>query len=570
MTNNTAPYPLFSHRTMRVDSATLRVVPIAVFIVCTSFLFTRLCLYESSVHGRLSASPYYDDCDYFYTGARLLKSIRAGEALDALTSYFHSPCSAGLACTAFAIWGPRDWAPYAGNVLLVACFLGLLSCFLRRLPLGIHLGLLVAFLSFPFAVMGVVEFRPDLLWAILVGFLGVYQVTAASDFSSRREAVLLGVLFALALMAKPATFLMTIGIVGLGGLLRLIRSARDQSLAFRQFLAWCGLILLIPAVLAGPYYLFHFREIWGHFYDTSFGTQKGVWVVNRTLLEHLGYYIGVRGGSPSNLGNWRLPMLILVPLGVLAGIVRPASPERRRVFLALGLLLIAAWLASSSAGYMTPFLGGGFYGTLLFAGAFLAAEAGAHCNGFLSTMIIPSVLDRWRTLLGRPVTQVILFIALAGVAFAMRSWPEYSEWAGAKARFHRKVNQDAWKAIKTAWGNTPPADGVLDVYYSNTLPVPAGFLKLRALQQKIPLKIHTAVYEPSLEKHRDLMNKSDIVIVQDANLDGVFLTLPAEAIQDRLTQEAFRIPACEQAAEITWRDGKHIYILRNPAPLPGT
>ena len=152
------------------------------FVLLVSCAFVRWSLSESFAHGRLASEPNYDDVTYLYGGARILQSIRTGDIIKPLTSKMHSPFSVLLAATSFAVWGMQDWAPYASNVVIVLCYLLLLCYFLRALPIGLQLGLLLIFLSLPFATMAVVEFRPDIMWATLVGFATVYLKHYPSRF----------------------------------------------------------------------------------------------------------------------------------------------------------------------------------------------------------------------------------------------------------------------------------------------------------------------------------------------------------------------------------------------------
>jgi hypothetical protein len=137
------------------------------FVLLVSCIFVRWSLIESSSHGRLAAAPAYDDVVYFYKGTQALQDLRNGHLFATLYGPLHAPFSVLLAAASFAIWGAKDWAPYAGNVVVIIFYLGALSYFLRKLPLGIQMGLLVLFLGLPFAKMAVVEFRPDMMWAIL-------------------------------------------------------------------------------------------------------------------------------------------------------------------------------------------------------------------------------------------------------------------------------------------------------------------------------------------------------------------------------------------------------------------
>ena len=534
-------------------------------IVLTSTLFTQWCLRESFLRGRLAASPSYDDVAYFYGGAELLNAIRNGHGISALSDYLHSPYSIILAATSFAIWGDQDWAPYAGNVVVVASYLALLSYFLRKLPLAPHLGLLAAFLAFPFATMAVVEFRPDVLWAILVGFLAVYLVTASS-FSSRLEALTLGGMYGLAMMTKPSTFLMTTAVVGLGGLLRLVRDILARELALPTFVRWLSMFLVGAFAVAGPYYCLQYKGIWNYFYSNSFGEKKDIWISKQTLSEHLGYYVISPGASDSNLGNWRLPALLLIGIATAFGIASCKSSGQRSTFAFLFLLVIATWLASSLFGMKSSFLGGAFYGTAIFSAAYYIAAAWENSTTFLADFLLPQVLDRWRSRLGKPTAHVVIFVCLVGLALAMYSWPKYSD-REKMASHERKANTAVWNEIRRAWKEFEPNDGVMDVYSSNTTPIPIAFLKFRALQRRVSCRFHGGSLTSSMEDQRKTLDECDVLVVQDAGLSGVNPNFPVERIQNQITSEALSDPDFELVREILWLDGRHIYVLRNKVSL---
>ena len=406
--------PLRSQKLFRVIRQPLLVtwLPLSMiaFVLVVSCVFVRWSLIESYDHGRLAAGPAYDDVVYFYSGAQALQSMRNGHVVQTLTGPMHSPFSELLAATSFAIWGAKDWAPYAGNAVVVIFYLAALCYFVRGLPIGLQMGLLVLFLGLPFAKMAVVEFRPDMMWAILVGCATVYQVTANGAFSSRVEAAGLGLVYGAAMITKPSTFLMTTAVIGLAGLLRTLRGANSGKLRASRFFGWLILFLLSSFLVAGPYYLLHFENVWNYFYHVSFGTDKDLWRVAQTLPEQLSFYIDSRNASTTNLGKWRLPILLFVGFALLFGFLRAKGGENREIFFSLAVVLIATWLASSFLAIKSPFFGGAFYGTLIFASAYLLAE----------------VLRPVHRLLSRPVVQVLAFASLTAVSFAMYTWPTNS------------------------------------------------------------------------------------------------------------------------------------------------
>ena len=521
------------------------------FVLLLSCAFACLSIFESFAHGRLASEPNYDDVGYLYRGARALQAIREGYAVEAFTAYMHSPFSVLLAAASFAFWGTHDWAPYAGNVVIVICYLLALCYFLQRLPIGVRLGLLFVFLSLPFATMAVVEFRPDIMWATLVGFASVYLTTTSRDFSSRMEALGIGFVYGAALLAKPSTFLMTTAVIGLAGLLRILRQAFIRKLSISAFVVWLMSFLVAAVLVAGPYYFLHYQRIWTYFYENSFGKNKDIWIAPQALSFHLNQYIAADFAAASNLGRWRLPLLVFVAVALLFSALRVKGSERRLVFASLAIVVVAAWLASSLFGMKSPFLGGAFYGTLIFSSAYLLAE----------------VLNSAHRLLSRPIVQSIAFAGLAILAYAMHTWPAYSEWNFSRANFYRKANREVWKEIRDAVKTYTPADGVLDVYYSNSSPIPPELQRLRALQSKVSVRIHAGSMAKSMEDQRAIFEQCDMIVVQDPSLPEVNPNFPGEKLQGQITEEVLSLAGFKLAKDILVSDDKRIYVLRNEAML---
>ena len=521
------------------------------FVLLVSGIFVYRSLMESFAHGRLATEPYYDDVGYLYAGASILQAFRAGDLIQVLASYMHSPFSVLLAASSFAVWGAKDWAPYAGNVVIVVGYLLGLCYFLRRLPIGVQMGWLLAFLSLPFATMAVVEFRPDIVWATLVGFATVYLTTTSRDFSSRLEAFGIGLIYGAAMLTKPSTFLMTTAVIGLGGLLRALRQAFIGKLKLSSFLVWLTCFLCGAALIDGLYYLLHYQRIWNYFYENSFGKHKDIWIQTQTLSTHLSHYIGSDYAAASNLGKWRLPLLLFVALSLLFGAVRSRRAEQRLLFASLATAVVAAWLASSLFGMKSPFLGGAFYGTLIFASAYLLAE----------------LLRSAHELLSKPVAQVLTFAGLGALSYTMHTWPAYSEWDLPRANFYRKANTGVWKEIRNTSKKYSPSDGVLDVYYSNSSPIPAELPQLRALQSRVPLRMRHGSLASSMEAQRRIFERCDMIIVQDPGLPEVNPNFPGEKLQMLITQEVLAKPGYELAREIFVSDNKRIYVLHNKETL---
>ena len=131
----------------------------------------------------------------------------------------------------------------------------------------------------------------------------------------------------------------------------------------------------------------------------------------------------------------------------------------------------------------------------------------------------------------------------------------------------RKVNEGVWKQIRKASKEYGPADGVLDVYYSNSTPIPHELHELRALRDRVPLRMHSGSMADSMEAQRAIFEKCDMLIVQDPSLPGVNPNFAGEKLQMWITREVLSRPEFDLAREILVSDKKRIYVLYNKGSL---
>ena len=109
---------------------------------------------------------------------------------------------------------------------------------------------------------------------------------------------------------------------------------------------------------------------------------------------------------------------------------------------------------------------------------------------------------------------------------------------------------------------------MIDVYYTNTSPIPHELHELQALRNRVSLRFHLGYMADSLEAQRAIFEKCDMLIVQDFSLPGVNPNLPGEKIQACVTKGS---PSRSEirclAREIPVSDKKRIYVLRNRESL---
>src|SRR5262245_14571733 len=98
-------------------------------------VFTAAAVQHSFSRGRLAGEIDFDDVGYFNDGLRRLDLLYDEGVVAFVENYEcqppHSPFSSLLALASFAVFGIHDWAPYAGNGILILFLVALLDGLLR-------------------------------------------------------------------------------------------------------------------------------------------------------------------------------------------------------------------------------------------------------------------------------------------------------------------------------------------------------------------------------------------------------------------------------------------------------
>ena len=518
----------------------------AMVVLILGAVFTAWCVNASFERGRLSSIPNYDDVVYFFSATRFLEAFRTSgldgvaEIIHKHIDNLHSPYSTILAAAAFAVLGYHDSSPYIFNFIVILLYLFFLSHTLRDLPLAMRSAIMVCFLTLPFATMAVVEFRPDLCWAILIGFCAVFGISSRTYFDDWRQPAIHGMLFALSLLAKPSIFAMTSVVFGLSACCRTAMEWLDRRTLSGWVIARIALIyVVVTFLIAGPYFIFFGADIWNYFWDNLFGTSKAIWAYPGDWLHQFGYYLA--GGAASNLGKpgWIIGCFFL--MGTVAAIVRRDTAGMK---LAAGLwvIVIATYLISSLAGMKSVFLGGAFYSAFIFGAACI-------CNNALMNYL--RLHPRSKAIWTGGLT------ALAVLSLMLYQWPQHSGAMDSDAgRNYRHVG----KSVMNEISRLPLPQNPLMVF-TQSGPVVWEHIAMRLLQQGLPIRAAVICLNRNMkEDFEQSIQDADIVFLQDNDMMGAFLRLPSESFQGQFRaildgDRRFRLER-----KIETLDGKNVYL----------
>ena len=293
--------------------------------IVLSAAFTLAVIQYSHQHGRLILHPSYDDVGYFADGlGRLQVLYREGPAglfAEHVRNPPHSPFATYLALLSFALFGARDWAPYAGNAVIVFTLLAFVDYLLRAQSVGVRLAVAVFTLTVPFAGEAIAEFRPDIACGLLTAIAVVLLLERPSASTSLMRRRLAGGCLGLALLVKPAIFPLTLVLLVVSMIL-LTRLDRLHSIGeagprsvwsnWRPVLWPLALLGLPQFLLTGPRYLTYFHA-------ALLAPRKPIDDFHGTLPEKLGFYVFGQGGEIMLGRHWiLLAAIIVVGAGLLA------------------------------------------------------------------------------------------------------------------------------------------------------------------------------------------------------------------------------------------------------------
>lgn len=320
-------------------------------IAAVSAAFTAALIHYSARLGRLVLYPQFDDVGYFYDAAQRTQVLYDHGPTAALVSWQrdppHSPWSTSLASLSFLVFGMQDWAPYAGNAILIAILLLLVDHLLRGLRLWQKLLAFAFVLSVPLCSMTVTEFRPDAAAAIFTIAGAVLALDRPLLTASLRWRILVGACFGLAILAKPPTFPATIAMF-----LLTLALAGVLAISIVRTVRWRRLVpVVVAAVLVPlPHFLVSGRSILGYIHRTLYGEERERWVSTLSMLRRTTVYLFGDESGRIMLGRHVPFLLALVVLGSLAVIAgrRRISSRRTLAGGAILVVLLAAWAIATA------------------------------------------------------------------------------------------------------------------------------------------------------------------------------------------------------------------------------
>jgi hypothetical protein len=305
--------------------------------VALSAAFTACVVRHSERHMRLLLPPAYDDVSYFSDAAQRLAVLEEKNlgafVKHSIASPPHSPLAAALGVAGFALFGLKDWAPYAANGVLVLALLAMVDHLFRRHSLLVRGAMAMFALALPWTSMLVYEFKPDPACALMVGFGVALAFEEDLIRATRRRRCAVGAAFGLAILFKPSFFVFAAALMAatfVGTLLIGPWRLREALKAWAWVAGATTLVGGLPLALRPRYYLHY---LWLGLFLPPLPRHTGGWKEQALYYltgipdflmrpEHLALLVGAflaAAGALAYRGTWdrfRLVVAALVPVTV--------------------------------------------------------------------------------------------------------------------------------------------------------------------------------------------------------------------------------------------------------------
>jgi hypothetical protein len=518
-----------------------------------STLFTLAVVQYSLQYGRLIfAVPTYEDSRYVTDGMERLQEFYNHGPVAVLRSYFTnppaSPYSTALAAAGYAVFGLRDWAPYAMNGLLVLLLLLYLD---RRLyGLGDWQEAVVLFFALltPLPFLLVHEFRPDLACGLFtaVGMMMLVE-TPLGQFRGP-DTLAAGVAWGLALFTKPSIFPGTL--IFLGGAMAIsaarVWAAHPGKEQWRRFARHGAALASVAALTSLPYFAAGLKFQTEYILKATVSSERQHWIPPGGLREHLLYYLTGPGGDQSFLSFGPVFATALV-----AGLVWVILQRERGLLADAGCAAAAIFLA-----YLVP--------TALPNKAFFGNATCAWLIMLYSVFAVGLLLAgpyRRRRSKAAAAVIVVLLVGAAGVRFRWSKWGESGN--PYVRRSNEIMRETAHFLIEEARA------GKRRVFFSTIgmhTDLAMRYLAMKEQFDPNRMTIMTAPFANTLDLYLDLVRKADIVLATEAGADLMPYPLPCVKYQEQVLRYLQQDPHFHLARRMVAASGKAYYLFeRNPA-----
>jgi hypothetical protein len=358
---------------------------------------------QSLDQGQLAFPATYDDTTYFREGLQSLHAVYDRGVGAFFTQWWsappHSPWSKMVAFTGFALFGAHAWAPASVETLSLLAVLAAVAVWTRNLPRAAAALIIVGLLTWPYLGHLVVDTRPDMAWGIGTAVFCAIVASTATEALSPAKTASAAALLALALLAKPSTFPVTVAIAVVVAAAALVARRRIDPTGTGALARRLLIVGAAALVLVLPHYVVAGREIVRYIVVNVFGSQAHIWELPLGFAGHALYHV-TGPGAKAMLRPWL--WLFLVTFCVFTFSV--ARRRDRGAVLRAGcyaVALVVAFLAVTVPAHKSPYIGAVFPAMLGVAWVVMCGyivqtwtrgQARSLAYGLLAVLVVVGVL----------------------------------------------------------------------------------------------------------------------------------------------------------------------------------
>lgn len=536
------------------DRRWLRGSVAALFLVILAVLFTTFSLEQSRVVGRLSSIPNYDDVTYLNRASEIYYIGKDHGVRAALASIFsdelHSPFAVLNALLGHVLFGPNVDRIYYALTLVVLTYLTFVAVIARRLAWPLFAGIVVASLGLPFAGLAALEFRPDLMWATVLGGSSVLFLGATKPMTRWWTSAAYGVALGVVLVTKPSTFAMSFLVMGGCWFLVAVTGLVCRTTTWRQVGSSLGLVAAGMLVAGGWYFVAHLQDSIHYFYVNSFGENRDVWSYKGSLWDRLTFYVhGV--ALHSNLGYAVFLLVTVYLAGAIGDLAKGRTLAVRLRGFSFLWMIVCLFGVNAYFNMKSPFLGGSFYGFLIFGSIWYAALA------------LESICrEGWLATRGR---QIVAALVVASIGCSAYAYPEAStvnvRMRPVKKSINRAICRDL---LVQSRGKREVA-----VLFTQGNPVVWEYLQMEFRNRRRQLNANTAAFLRDPAAVIAMADSADFIVLQDQQLAGIpGDAIPVEECLPALVSHFSQAPDWELAGKYSDLNGKFAYLFKKKTPSP--
>jgi Dolichyl-phosphate-mannose-protein mannosyltransferase len=522
--------------------------------------FTCFVLQYSLRYNRLAHYPTQDDITYISDGLDRLNIFYEQGVPGSF--YFYktvpprAPVGTYMAALGFALFGYKDWAPYATNAVFVFILLWTIWVVMKGARLWAQIAAAVFVLCCPISLLLVNEFRPDLGCGLVTAFAIVTVLGSPFVSSPLRHKLAVGALFGAALFLKPSIFPGTVPFIVVAVTLAALRdmAVSGKRPDWRPALGAILLSLCTTAAVMLPYVRYAWKIMWDYIAVNVLNPEmRKTWEIPGGPSVQFRYYLDGPGGQFLLRGYLYLFLAVLV----LGAVVILASRRRWAIYTALcmTLMLGLTYLAVSLAPGKNTLGGASFTWLLIFS----------------CLMLFRSALESNRAWFPRiPWAAALLFFASLASLYGLHM-PE--KWSDPGDPGVQTMQRFVWDVFNTVMDKLDEAPlGKRRIFITEYGWINYQLLKYLAVREdRSPHEI-PQVLPPDradLKLFDQQIDHSELVLASEKGNGTIAEMMPAAALEDQSLALAMSRPDLVEIRRFATANGKQFHLFEKREAFAG-